>query len=126
MYACRFVENHAENITAGIKKINAMPDVAPLLQSALTDCMDQYNSLDDLIEDASIAAEAKNYPDAQKFVMASLNGLDLCDSHLKSSDFEEKVEKKTGQDFEMATGLYKYTLLHKKLLYAALNILSLD
>lgn len=123
-FTLRFVENHAENITSGIKKISAIPDVAPMLQSALTDCMDQYNSLDDLIEDAILAVESHTYPEALKFISAGLTGIDLCDSQLKTSNFEERAENKTGHDFQMATDLTKYNLLHKKLLAAAQNILT--
>lgn len=88
--------------------------------------MEQYNSLDDLIEDAETALQSNSYPDAQKFISAGLSGVQLCDSQLKASNFEEKVENKTGQHFGMAMDLKKYNLLHKKLLSAALNILTLE
>ncbi|XP_057790412.1 uncharacterized protein LOC131007283 [Salvia miltiorrhiza] len=126
LFTLRFVENHAENITTAIKKISAVPDVGPFLQSALTDCMEQYNSLDDLIEDANDAVSSHSYPDAQKFIMAGFSSVELCDSQLKASNFEEKAENKTGEDVVMARDLTKYVLLHKKLLAATLNILTLD
>lgn len=88
--------------------------------------MDQYNSLDDLIEDANEAVSSHSYPDAQKYIRAGLSGVQLCNSQLKASKFEEKAENKTGQDVRMARDLTKYVLLHQKLLSAALNILTLD
>ncbi|KAL1553029.1 hypothetical protein AAHA92_13756 [Salvia divinorum] len=125
-FALRFVENHAENITDSIQKLNAVPDFDPLLQSALTDCMDQYESLDDMIEDANDAVASRSYPDAQKFIIAALSSVELCSSQLKASNFEGNTDNNNAQNVRMARDLTKYVVLHKKLLSAALNILTVD
>lgn len=88
--------------------------------------MDQYESLDDLIEDANDGVGTRNYPDAQKFIMAALSSVDLCSSQLKNSKFEEKTECEDEENVEMARDLAKYVVLHKQLLSAALNILTID
>ncbi|XP_047969841.1 pectinesterase inhibitor 1-like [Salvia hispanica] len=125
-FTLKFVENHAENITDSIQKLNADSDVDPQLQSALTDCMDQYESIDDLIEDANDGVGTRNYPDAQKFITAALSGAELCSSQLKNSNFEEKKDCEDAETVDMARDLTKYVVLHKQLLSAALNILTID
>ncbi|KAI3449456.1 hypothetical protein Pfo_006121 [Paulownia fortunei] len=122
-FTLRFVEDHAVNLTVDIKKFAANPDLAPLLQSALSDCMDQYNPLDDLIEDAINAVLANAYSDAQKFIEAAISDIEVCDSQLKASNLEEKAENKTGEDFQLAKNLKEYNDFLQNILSAALNVL---
>ncbi|KAL7151155.1 hypothetical protein ABFS83_04G012600 [Erythranthe nasuta] len=123
-FALRFVEDHAVNITTDIKKFLAVPDLAPLLQSALSDCMDQYNPLDDLIEDAINAILAKAYSDAEQFIDAAITDINQCDAQLKAHNSEEKAENKTGEDVQLAKNLTEFNLFLKKMLSAAMNILK--
>ena len=129
LYALRYVENHAETIIAGIKNFSTVPDVAPMLQSALTDCTEQYTSIDDLIETAQDAVVANNSDDAQKFIIAAVASIDVCDNQLQASEAEEKAENRQGEGAEsvdMEKGLKKYNLFHRNLLLAVLNILTID
>lgn len=125
-WVCRYVENHAETIVAGIKNFSTVPDVAPLLQSALTDCTEQYTSIDDLIETATDAVLGKKYADAEQFIIAAVSSIDLCDSQLKVSTAGEKAENREGESVDMEKGLKKYNLLHRNLLLAVLNLLTID
>ncbi|CAA0828222.1 Unknown protein [Striga hermonthica] len=99
-FTLKFVEDQAVNLTAGIKKVT-LSDVSPLLQSALSDCLDQYNPLDDLIEDAINAVLGNAYADAKKFIEAAMSDIDVCDSQLKASNVEEKVENKNGDEVQL-------------------------
>ncbi|KAL6505041.1 hypothetical protein OROGR_024858 [Orobanche gracilis] len=118
----RFVEDHAVNLTVDIKKVT-VSDLSPLLQSALSDCLDQYNPLDDLIEDAINAVLENLYADAQKFVEAAMTDINVCDSQLNASNLEEKAENKTGDDVQLAKNLKEYNVFLKNILSATLNIL---
>ncbi|KAL8531007.1 hypothetical protein ACS0TY_007859 [Phlomoides rotata] len=126
LYTLRYVENHAETIVAGIKNFSTVPDVAPMLQSALTDCREQYTSIDDLIETATDAVERNNYADAQKFINAAISSIDVCNNQLQESSTEEQAENRQGESVDMEKELKKYNLLHRNLLNAALNILTVD
>ncbi|KAL2543161.1 Plant invertase/pectin methylesterase inhibitor [Abeliophyllum distichum] len=66
-----------------IQKANA-PDLVPMVQFSLSDCIDQYNSVEDLIEDAINAIFAGVYNDAIKFLEAAVGDVDTCSSLLKS------------------------------------------
>ncbi|KAL6564167.1 hypothetical protein OROMI_015617 [Orobanche minor] len=121
-FTLRFVEDHAVNLTVDIKKVT-VSDLSPLLQSALSDCLDQYNPLDDLIEDAINAVLANVYADAQKFVEAAITDINVCDSQLKASNLDEKTENKAGDDVQLAKNLKEYNVFLKNILSAALNIL---
>lgn len=120
----RFVEDHAVNLTVDIQKYISDPDLAPLFQSALSDCLDQYNPLDDLIEDAINAVLAKDYGGAKKFVEAAVTNINSCDAEFKANDVQEEVEKKAGEDVQLAKNLKEYNLFLKKMLSASLNILN--
>ncbi|PIN04427.1 hypothetical protein CDL12_23037 [Handroanthus impetiginosus] len=123
-FTLRYVEDHAVNLTVDIKKIIQGPDVAPLLQSALSDCMDQYNPLDDLIEDAINALLAKAYSDAKKFVDAAISNIDECDKEFKASNLQEKAENKTGDNDVYVNFMKEYNVFLKNMLSAALSILK--
>ncbi|GFQ04117.1 hypothetical protein PHJA_002555600 [Phtheirospermum japonicum] len=122
-FTLRFVMDHAVNLTVDIKKLK-VSDLSPLLQSALNDCLDQYNPLDDLIEDAINAVLANSYADAQKFIDAAMTDINVCDSSLKASNMEEKLENKTGDDVQLAKNLKEYNVFLKNILSAASNILK--
>ncbi|KAL2454438.1 PMEI domain-containing protein [Abeliophyllum distichum] len=63
--------------------VNA-PDLVHMVQSSLSDCTDQYNSVGDLIEDAINAIFASVYSNAIKFLEATIGDIDTCGSLLKS------------------------------------------
>ncbi|GER24719.1 plant invertase/pectin methylesterase inhibitor, partial [Striga asiatica] len=122
-FTLKFVEeeDQAVNLTADIKKVT-LSDVSPLLQSALSDCLDQYNPLDDLIEDAINAVLGNAYVDAKKFIEAAMSDIDVCDSQLKASNVEEKAENKNGDEVQLSKNLN--TILSSKTYYRPPQTLS--
>ncbi|KZV51216.1 Pectinesterase inhibitor [Dorcoceras hygrometricum] len=119
-FTLRFVEDHAANLSFRIKKFAVTPDLPPALQSTLSDCMDQYNPVDDLIEDAINAVLANVYSDAEKFIDAAIANIMACDTQIKSIHFDENSgEESTG----MAKDLSESNGFSKKMLFAAFNIL---
>ncbi|KAL3644752.1 hypothetical protein CASFOL_009932 [Castilleja foliolosa] len=122
-FTLRFVMDHAVNLTVDIKKLQ-ISELSPLLQSALNDCLDQYNPLDDLIEDATNSVLTNSYSEARKFIDAAMTDIDECDSSLKASNMEEKLENKTGDDVQLAKNLKEYNVFLKNILSAASNILK--
>ncbi|KAL3648065.1 hypothetical protein CASFOL_009033 [Castilleja foliolosa] len=122
-FTLRFVMDHAVNLTVDIKKLK-ISELSPLLQSALNDCLDQYNPLDDLIEDATNSVVANSYAEAQKFIDVAMTDINVCDSSLQASNMEEKLEGKTGDDVQLAKNLKEYNVFLKNILSAASNILK--
>ncbi|KAL0435908.1 UNVERIFIED_CONTAM: hypothetical protein Sradi_0298700 [Sesamum radiatum] len=126
-FTLRYVEDHAVNVTSKIKTIvGNFSDLAPLLQAALSDCLDQYNPLDDLIEDAMNMLLGKSYEEAKKFLSAAITNIDMCDAQLKASNAEEKAEKKSEIEIEWSQDLKDYNDFLRSLLTAAQNILKAD
>ncbi|CAA3013698.1 pectinesterase inhibitor-like [Olea europaea subsp. europaea] len=96
-FALRFAEDQSANFTQSIVLLTAQPDQAPMVQSSLTDCIDQLNPVGDLIEDAINAVFAGVYRDAIKFLEAAFGDVDTCSTLLKNriadkSDPEVHVE----------------------------------
>ncbi|KAK4418114.1 hypothetical protein Salat_2224100 [Sesamum alatum] len=126
-FALKYVEDHAVNVTTIIKTIvGNFSDLAPMLQASLSECLDQYNPLDDLIEDAINELLAKSYEETKKFLMAAMTNIEVCDSQLKGSTAEEKAEKKSQLEIEWSQDLSNYNDYLKNLLAAAMNILQSD
>ncbi|KAL2239001.1 UNVERIFIED_CONTAM: hypothetical protein Sindi_1091800 [Sesamum indicum] len=126
-FTLRYVEDHAVNVTSKIKTIiGNFSELAPSLQAALSDCLDQYNPLDDLIEDAINELLGKSYEEAKKFLRAAITSIDVCDTQLKASNDEEKAEKKSEIEIEWSQDLRDYNDYLKGLLTAAQNILKAD
>ncbi|EPS67066.1 pectinesterase [Genlisea aurea] len=111
----RYVEDHAVNVTTDIQKAAAIPNLTPMFQAALTDCLDQYTPLGDLIEDAINSVLANAYTDAKTFIDGVISNIDVCDTKLAFSS------KKTGQDVQLASNLNEYNNFLKALLSAANN-----
>ncbi|XP_073136431.1 uncharacterized protein [Henckelia pumila] len=114
-FTLRFVEDRAANLSYRIKAFAATPDLPPSLQSALSDCMDQYNPVDDLIEDAINAVLANVYTDAEKFMDAVMANIAACDSQIKSIIFDG-----------MAKDVSATNAFFRNMLSAAFNILRKD
>ncbi|KAL3827807.1 hypothetical protein ACJIZ3_016609 [Penstemon smallii] len=124
-FTLRFVEDHAANLSDAIKKTGTNPDLYPLLQSAISDCLVQYNPLDDLVENAINAVLANAYSDAIQFIEAAISNTEECDSELKTSYLEEKAEGKQGEEVQFAArDLKENNMFLKNMLSAALNIVK--
>ncbi|CAA0828224.1 Unknown protein [Striga hermonthica] len=84
------------------------------IRSPLSDCLDQYNPLDDLIEDAINTVLGNAYADANKFIEAAMSDINVCDSQLKASNVEEKAENKNGDEVQLSKNLKEYKSSLKK------------
>ncbi|KAG8389511.1 hypothetical protein BUALT_Bualt02G0237000 [Buddleja alternifolia] len=127
-FTLRYVESHAYNLTVEIKKAAAEPDLGPMFQSALAECMEQYIPLDDLVEDGINAMLAEANSDSRDFIDAAITSMDICDGQLQSSYEEEKADKETksdsSPDFQIAEALKQHNEFLRAMLKAALNIIN--
>ncbi|XP_075508153.1 uncharacterized protein LOC142545049 [Primulina tabacum] len=123
-FILRFVEDRAANLSFKIKKFAATPYLPPTLQSALSECMDQYNPVDDLIEDAINAVLANVYSDAEKFMDAAIANIASCDSQIKS--FHSDDDKSGEEHVRIAKDVSESNAFFSNMLFAAFNILRKD
>ncbi|XP_051118753.1 uncharacterized protein LOC127242985 [Andrographis paniculata] len=126
-FILRYVEDQAVNVSKRVRaaKVSSLP---PMLQSAVAECREQYNSVDDLIDDVVDAMESNSRSDAVEITKAAIGNIDQCHSHLVANNDEERAEDKSDdddkEDVQWSADLAKSNLLLKKLLGAALNILK--
>ncbi|EPS62398.1 hypothetical protein M569_12395 [Genlisea aurea] len=120
-FALKYVEDHAANLTMDIAKAGTIPNLDPMFQAALSECMDQYTPLGDLIEDAINAVLANAYGDAKTFIDATISNIDVCDTKLRSSS---NSHGKTAPDVQLAANMNGYNCFLKSLLSAANNVIN--
>ncbi|KAL2510530.1 Pectinesterase inhibitor [Abeliophyllum distichum] len=120
-FSLKFAEDQAANFSGVIKVLNTNPDLVPMVQSSLSDCIDHYSPVGDLIEDAINAVFAGVYSDAIKFLEAAVGDVDTCGSLLQSR-IGDKSDSQV--HFELPDDVLSLNYSLKITLSAALNLLK--
>lgn len=124
LFAIKFVADQAGYVASKMKKISNDQNLDPMMDDSLEDCMEQYDSLDDVIEVAQSSLMDKTYDEAIKFTQDAIESLAKCDSGFSDTNKEEKVESNSKKETKWSQELRDSNSLLKNMLRAASSILK--